>query len=502
MVRAIRPELEPGARFTDVSNAERFVRRHGDSLRFVYVWGHWMEYDGRRWQRDLSGGVERRAKEVPAEMWPEAAALADRDEKAALVKHALATEQRHRLESMIALARSELSIQPADLDADPMLVNVQNGTIELGTGVLRPPRRDDFLTKLVAVSYNPDARCDRWRAFLLRMMGGNAELVAYLQRAVGYTLTGQTVEQCLFLLLGHGANGKSVFLEALRRLFGDYARQADSSTFLERKGDGPRNDIARLVGARLVTASEFTEGRRLNEAGIKSMTGGDVVTARFLHAEHFEFTPTFKLWLAANHKPTIRGTDHGIWRRIRLIPCTVQIPKEEQDPHLLESLVAELPGILTWAVEGCILWQRQGLGTPLEVEAATAEYRAEMDSLGAFLDDRCELGRDCTTSAGELYAAYVTWCQTAGERAQTQRAFGLALTERGITALKKSGTVRRTGIRLRTKDLVGQTCTLSPNNSSRVEENPKAGPASSFRPEIEDLDDYEMQERMALEAGA
>jgi putative DNA primase/helicase len=258
----------------------------------------------------------------------------------------------------------------------------------------------------------------------------------------------------LFFLHGSGANGKTTFLEIIRAITGDYAAVADFTTFLEKRGDGPRNDVARLFGARVVTSSEVGEGKRLNESLVKALTGGEMISARFLYADLFEFMPTFKVFLAANHKPVIRGTDDGIWRRVRLVPFTVQIPAEEQDKELLAKLRGELPGILRWALAGCILWQRHGLGIPDEVRAATEAYRSESDTMGAFLEEYCELGTgfEFSEPASALYAAYAQWAREGGEYQLSQTAFGRRLEERGIVAVKKgtggSRKVWRDGVRL------------------------------------------------------
>jgi putative DNA primase/helicase len=287
---------------------------------------------------------------------------------------------------MLARAQAErgVAITHNALEVDPWRLTVMNGTLDLRTGEMGEHRREDLYTRFVPVEYDPVAECREWLVFLNRVLNGNEELIAFLQRAMGYSLTGSTGEQCLFFLHGSGANGKSTFLEILRALLGDYAVQADFATFLENRNDGPRNDIARLFGARVVTSSEVGEGKKVNESLVKSLTGTDRVAARFLYAEAFEFLPTFKLWLAANHKPVIRGTDTAIWRRIRLVPFTVEIPEGERDPELPNRLRAELPGILAWAVQGCLLWLESGLGVPDQVRAATDAYRRESDILGAF----------------------------------------------------------------------------------------------------------------------
>lgn len=443
-------ELERGVRLTDVGNAQRFAIRHGETAHYIPAWGSWITYVGGRWSRDDSGAVERMAKSTVLSFYLDAHSTTDDMERRQLVRWAQESEKAHKLAALISLAKSEpgMVARPSQLDADPWLFNVANGTVDLRTGILRPHDRADLLTKQAPVLYDPAARCDRWESFLSEIFSGNEPLIRFMQRAIGYSLTGQTTEQCLFLLYGLGANGKSVLLEVLRRLLGDYARSADFSTFLERRGDGPRNDVARLAGARLVTSSEVSEGRRLSESLVKSLTGGDVIAARFLNQEHFEFAPQFKLWMAANHKPQIRGTDHGIWRRIKLVPFMVQIPEERQDKNLVNVLMDELPGILAWAVAGCIMWQQHGLGAPAEVQAATAQYREEMDQLGPFIEERCVTGKDCSVGATELYAAYSQWCSSAEERPMSRQKFGTQMTERGFESLKM-GTIRRVGIKLK-----------------------------------------------------
>jgi putative DNA primase/helicase len=283
-------------------------------------------------------------------------------------------------------------------------------------------------------------------------MGGNARLIAFLQRTVGHTLTGLTSEQVLFLLYGTGANGKTTFLEALRALLGDYARQTDFSSFLTQKTDRIRNDIARLAGARFVSAVEVQEGRALAEVIVKQLTGGDSVTARFLFKEFFEFVPQGKIYLAANHKPVIKGTDLGIWRRIVLVPFTVTIPPERQDKKLLEKLKAELPGILAWSVRGCLAWQKHGLEVPQEVQYATESYRDEMDVLKDFLTECCFEHPTAWVTAKALYQAYREWCERNGLRPLDQRDFGLRLTERCFDRDRGTGNVHiRRGIGLVTQ---------------------------------------------------
>jgi putative DNA primase/helicase len=426
---------------TDAGNAERLVALHGKDLRHCHVSGKWFCWDGRRWAIDDTGEVVRRATDTVREIYVEAATQDDSSDRDATALHARRSEHESRLRAMIVLARSEpgIPIRPEDLDRDPWRLNVANGTLDLRTGELLPQLRDDLLTKLVPVEFDPTALCPLWDAFLDRIFGGDSDLISYVRRVAGYALTGSTNEQVFFLLYGTGANGKSTFLEVLRTLLADYAKTTGFSTFIHKAHSGVSNDLARLAGARLVTAQEVEGGARLAEALVKQMTGGDTVQARFLYAEHFEFRPTFKLFLAANHKPLIRGTDHAIWRRTRLVPFVVTIPEEEQDRDLVVRLKDELPGILAWAVRGCLEWQRDGLGSAAAVSGATREYREDSDILGAFFAERCVLGEAERAAASDIYESYKDWAQRSGEQPVSQTAFGRQLAERGFIRRKSAG---------------------------------------------------------------
>jgi putative DNA primase/helicase len=439
--------------FTDVGNGERLVALHGRDVRWIPRWKIWLVWDGRRWARDETGEVERRAKGVVRRMFEEADALTGDDRKQ-LAQHAFRSEAVGRIDAMIRLARSEpgIAISHEQLDQRPMLLTVRNGTLNLQTGTLGPHSRGDLSTKLVDVDFDPAATCPVWLRTLDTIFAGDASLIEYLQRAVGYSLTGDTREQVLHLCHGTGANGKSTLLDVFGMLAGEYGQQADFTTFLERRTDaGPRNDVARLAGSRLVRSSEVGENKRLNEGLIKSLTGGDVMTARYLYSEDFEFKPQFKLWLAANHKPVIRGTDYAIWRRVRLIPFEVTIAPEQRDDSLPHKLRAELPGILAWAVAGCDRWLEHGLTAPDRVLAATNAYREESDTIGAFIADRCEVGT-FEVVAGELYRAYEKWAKENGEYSISAQMFGRRMSERGFDMRKGRTTNFRTGLRLRDSD--------------------------------------------------
>ncbi len=435
---------------TDAGNGERLRAHVGDRFAYVHAWGSWMHFDGVRWQRDGSGEAVLGALHTLRSMAAEAAKVPDGDHRAELVKHALDSESSARIGAMLTLGQAMLPVDTEALDRDPDLLNVANGTLDLRTGELRPHDRRDWITRVVPVAFDPAVTCPRWEAFLDRVLGGSADLVAFVQRAVGYSLTGHTNEQVLLLLYGVGANGKSTFLETLRALLGDYAAITDFTTFLKRDGEGARNDLARLVGTRFVSAVEAEAGKPLAEALVKQLTGGDTITARFLFREFFDFRPQFKIWLAANHKPHVSGSDHGIWRRIRLVPFTITIPEAERDPRLTAKLAEELPGILAWAVRGCLAWREHGLDTPEAVRAATNAYREEVDVYGGFLEDICLPGAHASVTAKELYAAYTAWCEANGERPRSQKALAGGLRERGLEAAKGTKGIRIwRGIRLR-----------------------------------------------------
>jgi putative DNA primase/helicase len=321
---------------------------------------------------------------------------------------------------------------------------VENGTIDLHTGELHPHKREDLITKLAPVEYDAEAVAPNFEAFLEQVLPSE-ELRRFVQRAIGYSLTGDVSEQVLLFMYGAGANGKSTLINAVLSMLGDYGMQAAPELLTAKQGTHP-TELADLQGARLAASVEVEDGRRLAESLVKQLTGGDRIKARFMRQDFFEFEPTHKVILAANHKPTIRGTDHAIWRRIKLIPFEVTIPKAKQDPRLFAKLRGELPGILAWAVRGCLEWQRDGLGEPEEVRKATEAYRAEMDVLAAYIDERCWLGANAEAQAKPLFDDYRSWCDANGERSESQRRFATRLAERGLEKEKVGGVVKWYGI--------------------------------------------------------
>jgi len=425
--------LEQSENTTDLGNAERLVRLHGDDLHYCHQMG-WFVWDKKRWKLSEQGEVEQMAKDTVRRIYAEAANCSDEEDRKKIATHAKQSESETRIRAMISLAKSEpgIPISISKLDANPWLLNVGNGTLNLKHGSLQKHNREDLITKLISTPYNSEAECPLWIKFQHKVTAGDEELIKFKQRRLGYSLTGITKEQCLFIDYGTGSNGKTTESKTVLRLFEDYGCQCPIETFLISKGDKIPNDIARLVGARLVIASEMEKGKRLAESLIKQLTGGDRIAARFLHQEFFEFTPEFKIWLAVNHLPNIWGTDDGIWRRLRLVPFKVTIPDEEQDKTLGDRLAEELPGILRWAVDGLEQWHLKGLGKPEAVKKATESYKTEMDLIGGFLADKCEIVPEGQVTVGELYESYKGWAEENGERVMSQRALSQTLTERGF----------------------------------------------------------------------
>jgi putative DNA primase/helicase len=443
----------PEWRASDLGNAEQLVFEHGRDLRFAVGLG-WFAWDGRRWKRDADGEVLRRAKRTAKRVSVEAIEY-DGSDRSARVRWALLSESESRLRGAVSLAESEreVLVEPDALDADPWLFNAGNGTIDLRSGELREHRREDLLTRITSVVYEPEAEADLWARFLATVTDGDEELAAFLARACGYSLTGHTSEEVLFFAHGPTATGKSSILEAFRGMFGEHGTTADFETFLRRRGDaGTRNDIARLAGARLVISVEVDDGKALAEGLLKLLTGGDTITARFLYREAFEFRPRFKLWLAANERPRVNSEDTAMWRRIRQLPFTHVIPEGERDERVkieLRSNPEVQSAILAWAVQGCLEWQRLGLKPPQRVLDYTEEYRQENDPLREWLADCCAVDPAGWTPTGVLRSSYEIWCAANGERPVSGKKLGTLLEARGFRAEREtSGERGRRGLSL------------------------------------------------------
>lgn len=417
---------------TDTGNSWRLVRLCADRIRYVHDIGQWIIWDGSRWLFDTDKRIIELAKATGRSIYDEASVEPNADMRAKLGRFAAATESYQRIVAMTRLAESNprVALHAYRLDCDPELLLVENGLVDLRTGHLLEPSKEKYITKRAQVTFDDAADCPVWRRFLSRVLGDDPALVAYIQRVVGYALSGKTSEQCLFFLYGSGQNGKSTFIGTVQRLLGDYATTCAPETLMVKQyAGGATNDIARLRGARLVVASEVEDGARLAENQVKLMTGQDVITARFLYKEHFQFAPEFKLFIVGNHKPIIRGNDHAIWRRIKLIPFTVQIPENEKDPSLSERLLGELPGILNWALEGYRAYLATGLQTPDIVSRAIDDYRAEMDLVGQWLVDRCVVADNSRPGARAqfLYEDYQQWAKSMGYTPLSNVRFGKQL---------------------------------------------------------------------------
>ena len=420
--------------FTDTSSAFRLMREHGKDIRYVAAWKKWVVWTGQQWRMDDGYLIHTKGLEMVRSIYNELLKTDDPRERIEIEKYAMQSEAVRRRKAFIEAASwiPELNITTNDVDKDPWLLNVRNGTINLRNGEYREQRREDMITKLANVEYQAQADCPEWKRFIREIMNYNTELINFLQTAVGWALTGDTSEQTMFILFGSGANGKSTFLNTVMRLLGDYAVAAPTETFMKRNGDQISNDLARLRGIRLVTTTEAEQGKRLSEPLIKQITGNDALTARFLYGEFFDFVPTFKVFMATNHKPLIKGTDYGIWRRIKLIPFTTTIMPDRQDKRLEEKLLKEGPGILNWLIEGTKRWRDRGLAAPVIINQATEEYRNEMDVLGNFIKECCVQGSGCSIRARELFRAYQEWCTENNEHACSERFLSLRLKELGI----------------------------------------------------------------------
>lgn len=420
---------------TDAANARRLVAREGNSLRWVGEWNAWLVWNGGRWSRDNGIQAQAKAAASAARLWNEVGEVAQTKKDAwrtkQMVPWAKYANSARGIAASLTLARSEvgIAISAARLDTDPWLLNVPNGTLDLRTGELREHCRYDLLTKMCPTPYERDAACPTWMRCLNEWLG-NGSLPGYLQRLTGYGLTGDVREQLLAILWGEGSNGKSTFVSAVQNVLGgEYGGTPPRSLFVSSKWDKHPAELMTLQGKRLMIAQETDAGAQLAEALIKSLTGGDLITARGMYENFQSFQPTHKLWLCTNHKPEVRGTEFAVWRRLKLIPFTVRFEGGRMDTGLADKLKAEAPGILAWMVRGCLDWQRDGMQEPEVVQMATKSYSQEQDVVGRFLSDCCELNADAETPAADLWEAFR---REYPDAEKTQTAFGTELGKRGF----------------------------------------------------------------------
>lgn len=439
---------------TEISNGKRLVRRYGKNFRWVERQKSFRAWDGKRWATDDSLQVDAWAKDVHLGLWADLAETIERLRQRGIENKRLSeivesingfikrSSTQRSIRATVELAKSEvgIAVAPDRFDRHPWLFNAANCTIDLQTGEQREHRRDDYLTHLSPVAFDPNATCPIWDSFLQRIMDGRDDLISFLQRAAGRCLSGDVSEHVLHFCYGTGANGKSTFLNTIEAALGDYGMKATPELLLTKSGESHPTERADLYGKRFAACVEPDAGKSMAESFVKELTGGDPVKARRMRENFWQFDPTHKIWLAANHKPRIRGTDEGIWRRIKLIPFTVCIPEHEQDKQLPARLQNELPGILNWMLRGFAEWRERGLDPPAIVSEATDEYRRSMDTLGRFIDECCDLGERLHEGASELYAEYKKW---AGENCMSQKKFGSAMSERGFERAKISSIVYR-----------------------------------------------------------
>jgi putative DNA primase/helicase len=408
---------------TDVGNGLRFADHYAGTVCYVSEWQQWMVWSGKRWERTDDVAMRRLAHDLVLTMYRDAVSDGKLDQE--LAKWAIKSEAAARVNAMLDSAQPYLLVSSALFDAQHDVVNVANGMIDLATGDVRPHDPLAYHTKLIDVNYDDRVSMEWWVNFLITVFDGDVGLIDYMQRAIGYTLTGRTDEHCLFFCYGTGKNGKSTFMHALETLMGSYSTVTSVEALLDatKSGESATPYMAKLPGMRLAMAQEMPEGRRFNESLVKSITGGDTISARDMYKSVFQFTPTHKLWITGNHLPRISGTDDGIWRRLRIVPFTVTIPEEKRkDSRVLEAELRQHIGeLLRWAVLGAQQWLKHGLGSCKAVDMATATYRGEEDAVQRFITERCQLNSMATIGKGTLFSAWREWVDDEGDRAMSYK---------------------------------------------------------------------------------
>lgn len=448
--------LSPGVRCckneyacTDAGNAERFIELHYEHLRYCHEINRWLKWGGNRW--GAAGSITPHVILTIRSINIEAAKCLSDDKRRKLQRLAITSESGNKISALEKLLCKlpEIQIDTNKLDVTPHLAGVTNGVVDLRTGELIQAKQDQWITKQMGFEYDPEAQAPRWMTFLDQIMGGNQEMVDFLQVLLGSTLVAGNKEQILAVMHGIGANGKGVLLNTLLPLVGDYARQVDTTTFMAQKGNAgsARPDLVRLQGVRLIVGSESSEGEHLDEALIKLLTGGDTIVARSLYSNKMvEYVPAFTPILVTNHKPIIRGSDYSIWRRLLLIPFEVVFKGKDRDPHLSEKLQSERAGILRWLIDGAVIYNREGLKIPHKVKSATDEYQSDMDLIGRWIDEMCVTGSGYQSTPEDLYKSYTRWAAHSGLRPVTKIKFGRKLSDRGYGVYVSNSVRYRTNL--------------------------------------------------------
>jgi putative DNA primase/helicase len=430
--------------FSEEAIALRFAERYADNLRFVAAWAKWLTYDAGRWRIDETGLALDRARALCRQVAQEAKA-----------RIAPGIASARTAGNVLTLARADrrLAADSGQWDRDPWLLNTPAGVVDLRTGDIRPHESEDFLTRMTAVA--PRGDCPRFLAFLRKIMGEDEELVAYLQRVFGYCLSGDTSEQAIFFNYGAGQNGKSVLMGTVSGILGDYALATPIETFTETKTDRHPTELARMRGARLVTATETEAGKHWAESRLKELTGGERIAARFMHKDFFEFTPQFKPLISGNHRPRLRSVGLAMRRRVNMIPFAVKISDDERDDRLAEKLKDEWPGILQWKIDGCLAWQEQGLAPPEAVVRATDAYFAGEDGYSDWIADRCDVMAGFWSRSSELFSSWRDWAEKAGQHAGDNKRFREEMERLGFTHRHLKTGSHFVGLRIRQDPIKG-----------------------------------------------
>ncbi|QGZ73178.1 phage/plasmid primase, P4 family [Aeromonas hydrophila] len=452
----------------DSANAERFVQMHGHNLKFVPELGGFIYFDGTHWTQNdltpmiLAQTVGKEIQNIGQALIKQACKKEELSWAYAVLRHGSSSLNRAGIQNMLELAKPMMTARLHELNANPMLLGTANGVIDLKSGRLLAPRRAFMMTHHSPVAYDPAAVCPRWEQFISEITCDDAEYAAFLQRCVGYWITGRTDEQLLFFLYGGGCNGKSTFMSVIQQLLGEFSRQISSNVLLfNRNGNtGPNPSLTKLVDARLVVANELPEGARMDENLVKAMTGDDVIVARAPYAKkEMEFRPSFSLVMVGNHKPEIRDTSNGMWRRMLMLPFNASFTKAQLDPMLMEKLRAEMPGILNWAIQGCQMWQEQRLkaSIPARLKQDVETYRAESDMVGCFLEECTQTRAGAKVPMSEVYAVYSRWAQQNGEWAMKQLALKKKLIEKGFAVPRYNSKATVIGLTLLDSEMADMT---------------------------------------------
>ncbi len=445
------PAVKPSDTFelSDLGNAERLIAKYGDDFRYTHSLG-WFAWNGFRWVRDDGDLlIRRRCIDVVRGIHDEAVNTAEDKEKfKSLKKFAVKSEAASKINAIPTIAQTMLSATLDVFDQHPMLINFRNGTLDLKTNEFREHRRGDYITQATAVDYDAAATSDVWEKFVRQILPTD-ELHDYVQDAIGYSLTGSVREQCMFICFGTGSNGKSTFTDTIINAFGDYGKAVPSKLMASGASEQHPTLLTELQWRRFASAQETKENGRLDESMIKQLSGGDIITAHKMRKDYYDFAPTHKLWLSTNHKPTIRGTDHGIWRRMRMIPFTVSIPDELKDRELANKLKQDYQAVLNWSVIGAMRWAVRGLISPSVVQQATDEYQAEQDTIGQWIEDCVVENKASRISKKVVYDSYCGWCDENGyKHPMVQRKLADRLTERGYKSVRTARTRMWEGISL------------------------------------------------------